>query len=268
MPERKLAPRALTATRKLPDLALFHSSLKGPALLEPALQLFYITQHKFLELIFIWQYSYSRKYEIVDIRQKKESKMQRSGILSSDYAPEARFIEDYDKLTEKLNAIRVLGGKIVLTSGSFDLAHIGHSRYLREARMRGDFLVVGVESDERIKDRKGPSRPIVPQDERIESLTHLRYVDLVTLKNKGDAEWLLIKTVRPDTLVISERTGYDKEKHAKMLEFCGEVVNLKSQAETSTSARLREMQIEVLDPAIVSLEATISKLKKLRGDSK
>ena len=134
--------------------------------------------------------------------------------------------------------------------------------------MRGDFLVVGVESDERIKDRKGPSRPIVPQDERIESLTHLRYVDLVTLKNKGDAEWLLIKTVRPDTLVISERTGYDKEKQAKMLEFCGEVVNLKSQAETSTSARLREMQIEVLDPAIVSLEATISKLKKLRGDSK
>jgi rfaE bifunctional protein nucleotidyltransferase chain/domain len=192
--------------------------------------------------------------------------MQRSGILSTDYAPEARFVEDYEKLVEKLNAIRVLGGKIVLTSGSFDLAHIGHSRYLREARMRGDFLVVGIESDARIKKRKGSNRPIVPQAERIESLTHLRYVDLVTLKNKDDEDWLLIKTVRPDTLIISERTGYTEEKKKKMLEFCGEVVNLESQAETSTSARLREMQIEVLDPAIVSLEETLDKLRRLRGE--
>ncbi|MCW9054838.1 MAG: adenylyltransferase/cytidyltransferase family protein [Candidatus Pacebacteria bacterium] len=195
--------------------------------------------------------------------------MERSGILSSDCAPEERFVEDYTKLKDIVEAIRKLGGKIVLTSGSFDLAHIGHARYLREARLRGDFLVVGVESDERIQIRKGPNRPIVPQHERIEALTHLRYVDMVTLKHKGDESWMLIKTVRPDVLVISERTGYSGEKVERLREFCGEVVNLPSQAETSTSARLREMQIGVLGPAIESMEGAVevlaAGLTRLRG---
>lgn len=192
--------------------------------------------------------------------------MQRSGILSADFASRERYIEDYEELMCKINAIRELGGTIALTSGSFDLAHIGHARYLREARLQADFLVVGVESDVRIQKRKGPNRPIVPQEERIESLTHLRYVDLVTLKNVGDPDRHLIKTVRPEVLVISERTGYDEAKQKELEEFCGRVVNLESQAETSTSARLREMQIEVLNPAIGSLENALEKLKKLRGD--
>jgi len=199
--------------------------------------------------------------------------MERSGILSSDCAPEERFVEDYTKLREIVEAIRSLGGQIVLTSGSFDLAHIGHARYLRKARLLGDFLVVGVESDERVQERKGPNRPIVPQEERVESLTHLRYVDVVTIKGVKDERWKLIKTVRPDILVISERTGYSDEKIEELREFCQEVVNLPSQAETSTSARLRKMQIDVLGPAIESMQGAVavlsgglSELKKLRGE--
>ncbi|MEX0652219.1 MAG: adenylyltransferase/cytidyltransferase family protein [Candidatus Paceibacterota bacterium] len=198
--------------------------------------------------------------------------MERQGILSSDCSPGERFISDYKALKDTVEAIRALGGRVVLTSGSFDLAHIGHARYLREARLRGDFLIVGVESDERVRARKGDNRPIVPEAERVESLTHLRYVDVVTIKGAKDQKWKLIKCVRPDVLVISERTGYSNEKVVALGEFCGEVVNLESQAETSTSARLREMQIEVLGPAIDIMRTAIhsfqdglEKLEKMNG---
>ena len=198
--------------------------------------------------------------------------MERSGILSSDCAPGERCVEDYAELKKIVDSIRGLGGKVVLTSGSFDLAHIGHARYLREARLQGDFLIVGVESDERVQKRKGPDRPVVPQSERVEALTHLRYVDIVTIKNIKDAKWKLIKLVRPDVLIISERTGYSKEKIKALEKSCGKVVNLKSQAETSTSAHLRKMQISVLGPAINSMEGAmqiiedgLGQLRKLRG---
>ncbi len=198
--------------------------------------------------------------------------MERSGILSSDCAPEERFVEDYKELKKIVDSIRVLGGKVVLTSGSFYLAHIGHARYLREARLSGDFLIVGVESDARVQKRKGPDRPVVPQNERVEALTHLRYVDVVTIKNIKDVKWKLIKIVRPDILIISERTKYSDEKIKELDEFCGKIVKLKSQAETSTSAHLRKMQISVLGPAIDSMEDAmkiieggLSELKELRG---
>ena len=198
--------------------------------------------------------------------------MERSGILSSDCAPDKRFIEDYKELKKIVDSIRGLGSKVVLTSGSFDLAHIGHARYLRQARLQGGFLIVGVESDKRVQKRKGPDRPVVPQNERVEALTHLRYVDVVTLKHLKDVKWRLIKLVRPDVLVISERTGYSDEKIKELGEFCGKVVNLKSQAETSTSAHLRKMQISVLGPAISSMEGAMQiiedglhQLNKLRG---
>ena len=62
---------------------------------------------------------------------------------------------------------RGLGLKIVLTQGSWDMVHIGHARYLEEAKRHGDFLIVGTDSDKKIRERKGPDRPVVPQDERL-----------------------------------------------------------------------------------------------------
>ena len=88
-----------------------------------------------------------------------------------------------EKIETTVNALRTLGFKIVLTSGSFDIIHEGHSMYLEAARQFGDFLIVGLDSDEKIRARKGDSRPVVPQMERLRMVTHQRGVGLVTLRD-------------------------------------------------------------------------------------
>ena len=87
--------------------------------------------------------------------------------------------------------------KVVLTSGSFDILHEGHSMYLEAARQFGDFLIVGVDSDQKIRQRKGTHRPAVPEMERLRMVTHQRGVGLVTLKGLEHERWALIKAVSP-----------------------------------------------------------------------
>lgn len=164
------------------------------------------------------------------------------GIFGFGSNPEARYIPDHDKLIEQVDAMRTMGLNIVMTSGSFDMIHIGHSRYLEEAKARGDVLIVGVDSDSKVKVRKGEDRPVVPQDERVEMLAHLRHVDIVTLKYPDEPKWELIKRVSPDTLIVTEET-YEEETLHELKQFCGRIVCLEPQAETSTSAKIRKMQI-------------------------
>jgi rfaE bifunctional protein nucleotidyltransferase chain/domain len=102
------------------------------------------------------------------------------------WASKGRFIDDKKKLAEVVDALRTMGAKIVLTQGSFDFIHIGHFIYLEKARKHGDILIVGVDNDEKVRRRKGPERPIVSEDERVKMLTHVRHVDIVTLKRYDD----------------------------------------------------------------------------------
>jgi len=132
--------------------------------------------------------------------------------------------------------------KIVLTQGSFDLVHIGHARYCDKARDYGDVLIVGVDSDEKVRQRKGPNRPIVPEDERMEMLTHLRSVDYVVLKEVGEVKFNLIKLIKPDVLIATEKT-YDEKTIKKLEKICGKVVVLDPMATTSTTAKIRLMQM-------------------------
>jgi rfaE bifunctional protein nucleotidyltransferase chain/domain len=90
---------------------------------------------------------------------------------------------DKIKTAEELSAVvsaRQEGGeKIVFTNGVFDILHIGHARYLAEARALGDGLIVAVNSDDSVRSFKGDLRPIVPLDERMEMLAALSCVDYV-----------------------------------------------------------------------------------------
>ena len=146
---------------------------------------------------------------------------------------------DVPKLAKKY---RKQKKKIVLTSGSFDMLHIGHCRYLCEAKKHGDVLFVGVDSDEKIRTRKGPDRPVVPQDERMEMLTYIADVDHVVLKKLGEPKWELIKLIQPDILIATADT-YTPIQKKQLLEFCGKVVVLRRKATTSTSAKIRLVQI-------------------------
>src|SRR3990167_5006393 len=88
-----------------------------------------------------------------------------------------RNISNLDTLKKMVQKWKDEGSKIVLVSGSWDLIHEGHALYLEVAKSYGDILVVGVDSDKKVKRRKGPRRPIVPQQERLRMLSHLRSVD-------------------------------------------------------------------------------------------
>lgn len=133
--------------------------------------------------------------------------------------------------------------KVVLTSGTFDILHEGHSMYLEAARQFGDFLIVGVDSDDKVRRRKGPSRPAVPETERLRMLTHQRGVGLVTLKRADDARWALIDAVRPDVLVATAETYTAAEIAELESKYCGHVEVLERMATVSTSARLRLLQL-------------------------
>jgi D-glycero-beta-D-manno-heptose 1-phosphate adenylyltransferase len=156
---------------------------------------------------------------------------------------ETRFQPDYAKIATVCEAMRITGHEIALTMGTFDIIHIGHASYIEAAARCGDFLVVGVDSDSKVTHSKGPSRPIVNQDERLQMLAHLRGVDLVTLKERDDPKWHLIKTVMPDTLVATEGTYTDVDR-GLLGDFVGRVVVLPPQSTTSTTARLRKLQID------------------------
>jgi D-beta-D-heptose 7-phosphate kinase/D-beta-D-heptose 1-phosphate adenosyltransferase len=73
------------------------------------------------------------------------------------------------------------GERAVFTNGCFDLLHLGHIRYLQEARSLGDFLILGLNSDDSVRRLKGPTRPLVPAEERAEILAALSCIDYVTI---------------------------------------------------------------------------------------
>lgn len=166
------------------------------------------------------------------------------GIFGDETNIKERLINDHKKLGELVNHWKGAGLKVVLTSGTWDLFHVGHAQYLEKAKKLGDILIVGVDSDEKVKKRKGPHRPIVPEHERVSILSHIRHVDVISLKQASDAKDQLIKKVRPDVLVVSRTTKHDKKDLAEKKKYCGEVVEFRSQAKTSTSAKIRLMHVK------------------------
>jgi len=107
---------------------------------------------------------------------------------------------DISQLSSIVNSLKQAGKRIVFTNGCFDIIHVGHVRYLKEARSLGDVLVVGLNSDESVRAIKGMNRPIVPQGERAEVLSSLRDVDYVVIFNEPDP-YNTIAALRPDILV-------------------------------------------------------------------
>jgi rfaE bifunctional protein nucleotidyltransferase chain/domain len=85
------------------------------------------------------------------------------------------------ELKSRAAEIRANGDRLVLTNGCFDLLHVGHVRYLKEARQLGNFLAVAVNGDRSVKALKGPSRPLNSADDRAEILAALECVDFVTV---------------------------------------------------------------------------------------
>lgn len=101
-----------------------------------------------------------------------------------------------DEAAALATRLRAAGRRIVLANGCFDLLHVGHLRYLREARALGDVLFVGINSDASVARLKGAGRPLMPAPERAELLGSLRAVDHVVVFDDDTADGLLA-AVRP-----------------------------------------------------------------------
>lgn len=99
-----------------------------------------------------------------------------------------------------LAAEKKSGRKVVLANGCFDLIHAGHIRYLREAKQKGDLLVVAINSDSSVRRLKGKGRPILSQRERAEILSSFIFVDYVTIFGEANVENVLL-TLRPSVHV-------------------------------------------------------------------
>ena len=92
------------------------------------------------------------------------------------------------------------GRRAVFTNGCFDLLHVGHLRYLCEARREGDLLIVAINSDESVRRLKGEGRPILPLEERLQILAGLACVDYVTWFDE-DTPIPLLELLKPEILV-------------------------------------------------------------------
>ncbi len=161
---------------------------------------------------------------------------------------------------EQLNEIKLArqdGKKIGLVQGSWDLFHIGHLKYLKKAKELCDFLVVGMDSDEKIRSRKGISRPIIPETEREEFIDLLAIANIIVLKLLDEPKWHLIKEIKPDVLVCIKE-NYSDEELEQLKEYCSEVAVLPRQSETSTSDKIRKIIISERNKKLKDIEGDLN----------
>ncbi|MCX6787301.1 MAG: adenylyltransferase/cytidyltransferase family protein [Candidatus Kaiserbacteria bacterium] len=180
-------------------------------------------------------------------------------IIKGTATFEDRFVPDHGDLIKLISALRSMGCIIVFVTGVWDLWHIGHGNYLQKGKDEGAklypnadhvIMVVGVDSDDFTRFRKGPNRPIVPEDERCQVLGHIRSVDVITMQYEADQLFLVVDH---DVRIISESTK-DLPNLEEMQRQCAHIVNLPPQAETSTTARIRRLSLDGAASVLLKIE--------------
>lgn len=171
---------------------------------------------------------------------------------------------------EALQRARAEGKKIGLVQGSWDQFHIGHLKYIKKAKENCDYLIVGVDSDQKIQKRKGKNRPLIPEKERYEMIKELgvsktgtyeagkSIADDIVIKPVDEKKWELIRKIYPDVLItITE--NYTTEEYNALTQICGSVLVLPRQAETSTSDKLRKKLIASMADKVEDFENRFEK---------
>jgi rfaE bifunctional protein nucleotidyltransferase chain/domain len=146
----------------------------------------------------------------------------------------------FAKISQELGSLK--NKKIVFTNGCFDWLHVGHVRYLQQAKGLGDILVVGVNSDDSVKRLKGPTRPVQNERDRAEILAALGSVDFTVIFTE-DTPAKLIEAVRPAVLVKGGDWKIDQIVGADfVMSYGGEVRSLQFVDGKSTSKLIKKAQ--------------------------
>ena len=150
---------------------------------------------------------------------------------------------DLIEVSDLCEKLRGSGKKLVATNGCFDLLHVGHVRYLQAARALGDFLAVGLNGDQSVRELKGSGRPITTQSDRAELLAALQCVDLVTVFPQIRATQFIV-AIRPAIYVkggdYSAET-LDEEERAVLKEIGAEIHLVPFEAGYSTSGLIEQI---------------------------
>lgn len=150
-------------------------------------------------------------------------------------------LSHHELLAERAR-LRAAGKKLVFTNGVFDLLHVGHVRYLAQARQLGDALVVAINSDASVRALKGEDRPLVNQDDRAEILAALSAVDYVTIFEDISPRSLIAELL-PDVLVKGGDYALDQIHGREEVEAAGgRVVSLPFVEGASTSRIIERMK--------------------------
>ena len=151
-------------------------------------------------------------------------------------------ILSHDQMFEERVRLRAAGKKLVFTNGVFDLLHVGHLRYLAQARALGDALLVAINSDRTVRELKGSDRPITNEIERAEILAALRCVDYVTIFDATSPRGL-IGLLLPDVLVKGGDYGLQEIHGREEVEAAGgSVISLPFQVGASTTAMINRIR--------------------------
>ena len=129
-------------------------------------------------------------------------------------------ILSFDRLLLERMRLRIAGQTLVFTNGVFDLLHVGHVRYLEQARLLGDRVLVAINSDASVRELKGEGRPLMNQDERAEILAALRTVDYVTIFDDISPRSLIAR-LSPDVLVKGGDYALDEIHGREEVEAAG-----------------------------------------------
>jgi D-beta-D-heptose 7-phosphate kinase/D-beta-D-heptose 1-phosphate adenosyltransferase len=129
-------------------------------------------------------------------------------------------LKSVGELSEIAAQARAKGRTVVFTNGCFDLLHRGHVHMLREAKRQGDLLIVAMNSDSSVKAIKGPSRPIMPESDRVELIAAMEMVDYVVVYDEPDP-YNLIVAIKPNVLAKGGDWSPDKIIGADIVERHG-----------------------------------------------
>jgi D-beta-D-heptose 7-phosphate kinase/D-beta-D-heptose 1-phosphate adenosyltransferase len=152
-----------------------------------------------------------------------------------------------EKMLGERQRLRSAGARVVFTNGVFDLLHVGHVRYLAEARALGDALIVAINSDRTVRELKGADRPVFDQAERAEILAALRHVDYVTIFDDVSPRSLIAKLL-PDVLVKGGDYQLDQIHGREEVEAAGgSVISLPFIEGASTSSLIERLRKPATD---------------------
>ena len=168
-----------------------------------------------------------------------------------------------DNLKIVVDCIKAEGKRVVLANGTFDLLHVGHIRMLRDAKSRGDYLIVALNSDASVKKYKNPKLPIQSQDQRAEVLVALRFVDYLVIFDEPSAD-KIIEFLQPD--MVAKGTDYTSSSlpEKSTVESYGGTIVICGDAKGDKGSSKMIQKIQKMGPAPAAKKPAVKKASARR----